>query len=86
MVMSQWISFGASVPGPGHVRMRMPNQDSFLVATHTWGDVAVVSDGVGSCANAECGSDAACQAVVCTAGKWIETNGDAETLFFRHSG
>ena len=80
MVMSQWRPFGASVPGPGHVRMGMPNQDSFLIATHLWGDVVVVSDGVGSCANAERGSDAACQAVVCIAEKWLETADNAESL------
>lgn len=78
--MSQWISFGASVLGPGHVRMSLPNQDSFLLAAHTWGDVAVVSDGVGSCANSECGSDAACQAVVRSTEAWLKTTDDVEKL------
>ncbi len=72
MVTVRWKSFGASVRGPGHVRVCVANQDSFRVASHIWGDVAVVSDGVGSCRNSEYGSIAACTAVVRTAESWNE--------------
>ena len=64
MVTSQWRHFGISVRGPGHVRACLPNQDAFHVDSYKWGDVAVVSDGVGSCPTSEHGSSAACRAVV----------------------
>ncbi len=80
MVTVPWDSFGASVRGRGHVRMFTPNQDSFRIINRSWGDVAVVSDGVGSCPTSEYGSAAACRAVVCAAEKWVRNNGEVDTL------
>ena len=78
MVATRWKSFGASVRGPGHLRAGAPNQDSFRIVKRLWGDVAVVSDGVGSRPTSEYGSAAACRAVVCTAQNWKEMNDDRE--------
>ena len=61
--MNRWNSWGASVTGPGHVRDGKPNQDAWAVDHYEWGDVLVVSDGLGSCPHAEAGSRAACEAV-----------------------
>lgn len=80
MVTARWKIFGASVRGPGHVREYLPNQDSFRVASHIWGDVAVVSDGVGSCSTSEYGSAAVCLAVVCTAENWHDMNDNIDAL------
>ena len=61
--MSTWQSWGVSVTGPGHTRAGMPNQDAWASWTNSWGDVLVVSDGLGSCLHAEKGSQLACEAV-----------------------
>ena len=60
---TSWKSFGASVIGPGHVATGKPNQDAWSSFHHIWGDGIVVSDGVGSKALSDYGSDAACRAV-----------------------
>ena len=80
MVITHWKHFGTSVRGPGHVRVCMPNQDAFHVHSYKWGDVAVVSDGVGSCPTSEYGSSAACRAVVDSIVNWIRKNEDTNTL------
>ncbi len=46
--MTGWRSFGASVRGPGHVSSGLPNQDAWSRTLRSWGEVVVVSDGVGS--------------------------------------
>lgn len=61
--MKQWKSWGASVPGPAHLRNGLPNQDAWCAHHYEWGDVLVVSDGLGSCPRADVGSLAACNAV-----------------------
>lgn len=61
--MRRWKSWGASVIGPGHLKNALSNQDAWAVDHHMWGDVLVVSDGLGSCLHAESGSRAACEAV-----------------------
>ena len=61
--MNRWSSWGASVTGPGHAMNGIPNQDAWSVEHYSWGDVLVVSDGLGSCLHAEEGSQAACDAV-----------------------
>lgn len=65
-----WRAFGASVIGPGHVREGLPNQDCFAVVRGREYDLAVVSDGVGSCTHADIGSAAVCAAVAETAAEW----------------
>lgn len=64
MVIGLWQTVGTSVRGPGHVLSGLPNQDAFRVANYKWGDIAVVSDGVGSCPTSERGSAATCRAVI----------------------
>lgn len=61
--MADWISFGASVIGPGHISTRMPNQDSWSSFHHSFCDGIVVSDGLGSKDFSHFGSTAACMAV-----------------------
>lgn len=63
MGMTLWKSFGASVRGPGHITEGLPNQDMWMSFHHAWGDVVVVSDGVGSKPFSNFGSKAACLAV-----------------------
>lgn len=61
--MTNWRTFGASVRGPGHAAAGVPNQDAWSWTRRSWGDVVVVSDGVGSRPNAGYGARAACRAV-----------------------
>lgn len=58
-----WNSWGASVIGPLHVKAGIPNQDSWRARRYKWGNVVVVSDGLGSKAHSDHGSKAACLAV-----------------------
>jgi len=58
-----WESCGASVIGPLHVKIGLPNQDSWMTRQYKWGNVVVVSDGLGSKAHSDHGSKAACLAV-----------------------
>lgn len=67
MGITFWKSFGASVRGPGHIAEGLPNQDAWMSFHHYWGDVIVVSDGVGSKPFSNFGSNAACLAVGCAA-------------------
>lgn len=64
--MTVWRSFGASVVGPGHIESGLPNQDAWAAFHHDWGDVIVVSDGLGSKPYSDFGSRAACLAVALT--------------------
>jgi serine/threonine protein phosphatase PrpC len=61
--MTAWMSFGASVIGPGHIAAGKPNQDAWAAFHHVWGDGIVVSDGLGSKPFADFGSRIACMAV-----------------------
>lgn len=61
--MIRWRSFGASVTGPGHVAIGIPNQDAWASFHRSWGDLIVVSDGLGSKPFSDFGSRAACLAV-----------------------
>ena len=83
MGLMRWESFGASVRGPSHVRAWLPNQDSYGVVSHMWGDVGIVSDGVGSRPTSEYGSDAACRAVVMAAWDWENMANDVDALLER---
>ena len=77
--MTLWKSFGASVRGPGHIATGTPNQDAWSSFHHIWGDGIVISDGVGSKALSNFGSDAACRAVEYAAlafGDQTEINSD----------
>ena len=59
-----WSSWGVSAIGPLHVRTGIPNQDSWMARRYKWGNVVVVSDGLGSKAHSDFGSKAACFAVI----------------------
>lgn len=63
MLDQLWNSWGASVIGPLHVKAGIPNQDSWGARRYKWGNVVVVSDGLGSKAHSDHGSKAACLAV-----------------------
>ena len=80
MITTYWKAFGASVRGPGHARKFIANQDSFRIVHHFWGDVVVVSDGVGSHPTSEYGSSAACRAVIESSKVWSEMNSDTNKL------
>jgi len=58
-----WNSWGASEIGPLHVKSGIPNQDSWMARRYQWGNVIVVSDGLGSKPHSDHGSKAACLAV-----------------------
>jgi serine/threonine protein phosphatase PrpC len=58
-----WNSWGVSVIGPSHLKTGIPNQDSWMARRYSWGNVIVVSDGLGSKPYSDCGSKAACLAV-----------------------
>lgn len=74
-----WSSWGASVVGPLHIKTATPNQDFWLARSFKWGNVIVVSDGVGSKAHSDKGSQAACLSVV-EAAKNLHKNPDASVL------
>lgn len=59
-----WRTWGASRIGPGHLRLGLPNQDAWLAQQFNWGEVVVVSDGLGSRPKSDLGARAACYAVV----------------------
>lgn len=58
-----WDSWGASVIGPLHVKTGIPNQDAWDARRYSWGNVLVVSDGLGSKAHSDFGSKAVLLAV-----------------------
>jgi serine/threonine protein phosphatase PrpC len=64
MSESQWFTWGASVTGPAHLRLGLPNQDAWLARHFDWGEVVVVADGLGSRPKADVGAQAVCRAVV----------------------
>ena len=74
-----WNSWGASVIGPLHVKVGIPNQDSWMARRYKWGNVVVVSDGLGSKPHSEHGSKAACLAVF-EAAKSFRNNPDANIV------
>ena len=59
-----WKAWGVSVMGGGHIKEKLPNQDSWLSRTYGDGVVLAVSDGLGSKALSDKGSKAACEAVI----------------------
>ena len=65
-----WSSWGASARGPMHERSGMPNQDSWMARSYSWGNAVVVSDGLGSKPRSGFGSKAACLAVFEAAKVW----------------
>jgi len=82
--MTLWKSFGASVRGPGHVATGKPNQDAWVSFHHAWGDVIVISDGLGSKPFSDFGSNAVCLAVASAAKAYRDkTEIGHDFLFYR---
>jgi len=79
MLDQLWNSWGASVIGPLHVKAGIPNQDSWMARRYKWGNVVVVSDGLGSKAHSDQGSEAACLAVF-EAAKSFQSTPDANIV------
>ena len=73
---SCWRSWGRSMIGPLHQKNGLPNQDAWLARHYSWGDVVVVSDGLGSKPHADTGAKMACRAV-CEAAKFYQKNTSA---------
>ena len=74
-----WSRWGASVIGPLHIKKGIPNQDFWMARQYKWGNVLVVSDGLGSKPHSDHGSKAACQAVL-EAAKCFQNNQDANLV------
>lgn len=79
MLEQLWNGWGTSVIGPLHVKAGIPNQDSCMVRRYKWGNVVVVSDGLGSKAHSDHGSKAVCLAV-CEAAKSYQNTPDANIV------
>jgi serine/threonine protein phosphatase PrpC len=50
--------------GPSHIRLGLPNQDAWISRSYSWGNVVVVSDGLGSRPKSDVGSKAVCKSVI----------------------
>lgn len=74
-----WNSWGASVIGPLHIKTGIPNQDSWMARRYKWGNVVVISDGLGSKPHSDHGSKAACLAVF-EAAKSFKNNPEANIV------
>ena len=64
MKKNAWNSWGASMIGPSHLKLGLPNQDAWMSRHYIWGEVVVVSDGLGSRPKSNVGAQAACQSVI----------------------
>lgn len=61
---------GTSVCGPAHIDLNVPCQDAWMLGRYSFGEVLVVSDGMGSRPHADIGAKAACRAVLHAAKLW----------------
>ena len=61
---NQWDSWGESVAGPTHLKCGVPNQDAWMSRCYKWGNVVVISDGLGSKPHSDKGAKAACLSVL----------------------
>ncbi len=75
----KWGYWGETEIGPLHLKKGVPNQDSWMARRYKWGNVVVVSDGLGSKVHSDHGSKAACLAVFETA-KSFQNNPDASIV------
>jgi len=71
-----WSSWGKSVIGPAHVKIGLVNQDAWLSKHYSWGDIVIVSDGLGSRDKSDIGAKAVCWSVV-EAAKTYSKNPDS---------
>ena len=72
-IFSPYKLWGATVKGPSHKKKNLPNQDSFLYKYYSWGELAVVSDGLGSKKHSDFGSRMACKAIQLEIERWDKT-------------
>ena len=79
MLDQLWSCWGATAIGPLHGKNGTPNQDSWMARRYKWGNVVVVSDGLGSKAHSDHGSKAACLAVF-EAAKSFQNTPDAKIV------
>ena len=79
MLDQLWNSWGATVIGPLHIKAGIPNQDSWMARRYKWGNVVVVSDGLGSKTHSDHGSKTACLAVF-EAAKSFQNTPDANII------
>jgi len=70
LIEQKWQSWGQTEIGPLHIKSGGPNQDAWLTRHFDWGDIIVVSDGLGSKSLSDKGSQAACAAVIAMAEYW----------------
>ena len=66
----------ASVKGALHEKVRLPNQDSYLVKQFKFGTLLVVSDGMGSHPHSEVGAHSVCRSVSRAIQLWHEYHCD----------
>jgi serine/threonine protein phosphatase PrpC len=64
LMKSKWCGWGVTSIGPSHIISGLPNQDAWFYRQFVWGEVIVISDGVGSHKHSDIGSKMACLAVV----------------------
>ena len=62
--MKEYLTFGISVRGPGHIKTNTPNQDSYIIRHYKDGIIMAVSDGVGSRRLSDIGSAQVCRSAV----------------------
>ena len=74
-----WETCGATVTGPLHIKNNIPNQDCWMARHYKWGNVVVVSDGLGSKKHSDRGSKAACYSVF-EAAKQYQNNPEANIV------
>lgn len=67
---TSWSYAGASVRGPGHAGLQLPNQDAWLVRINGKEMCAVVSDGLGSKPFSDFGAQMACKAAAHAVAVW----------------
>jgi len=63
-MINQWTGWGVSEIGPSHVINKLPNQDSWAYKQYIWGEVIVISDGIGSHKHSDIGSKMVCESVI----------------------
>lgn len=71
MKSKYWKGAAAEKIGPLHIRQNLPMQDANRLCFYKSGFIAVVSDGLGSKAHSDYGSQAACRAFMRCSKKWI---------------
>lgn len=84
MELQEWRAVGASVVGTSHLKSGAPCQDSFAYQVLGGDDapiaVLIASDGAGSAAHSEIGSQIACEELLQSAALYVAGGGDIASL------